>query len=173
MAVITVPLSTPVARRLALLEGIALEGSRTRPVVELARSLCAQAQASGAPAWWWLRPLVAVQGLPIVGDRPGVDEYRDVLTTLSRGGDCANKAALLVALYLAARPFCGEGNNARVFERARIVWEHCGTSCAFDHVRVDLRVNGETWLLDALQPVSPGARAVSWPVRNTWPGRWL
>ena len=166
MAVVTVPLSTPVSRRLAILEAIALEGSRARPVVELARALCAQSRASGAPAWWWLRPLVAVQSLPVVGDRPGVDEYRDVVTTLAQGGDCANKAALLQALYLASRPLCG----AIV---SRIVWEHCGTSCPFDHVRLDARVNGETWLLDALRPVSPGARAVSWSVRESWPGRWL
>lgn len=166
MAVVTVPLSTPVSRRLAILEGIALEGSRARPVVELARALCAQSRASGAPAWWWLRPLVAVQGLPVVSDRPGVDEYRDVLTTLAQGGDCANKAALLQALFIASRPLCGPIVS-------RLVWEHCGTSCPFDHVRLDARVNGETWLLDALRPVSPGARAVSWSVRDSWPGRWL
>lgn len=166
MAVVTVPLSTPVSRRLAILEGIALEGARARPVVELARALCTQARASSSAAWWWLRPLVAVQGLPVVADRPGVDEYRDALTTLAQGGDCANKSALLLALYIASRPYCGPVVG-------RLVWEHCGTSCPFDHVRLDVRVNGETWLLDALRSVSPGARAVSWPVRESWPGRWL
>lgn len=135
-----------------------------RPVIELARSLCAVGMLH--PSWWWLRPLVSVQSLPVLGDRPGVDEYRDAVTTLAQGGDCANKSALLLALYLAARPYCGPTT-------ARLVWEHCGTSCPFDHVRIDLRVQGQTWLLDGLRPVSPGARAVSWSVVQSWPGRWL
>lgn len=164
MSTVTIPLSTPIAQRLALLERKALEGSRSRSVIELARSLCDRGMMY--PAYWWLRPLVSVQSLPVLGDPPGVDVYRDAVETLARGGDCANKSALLAALYIAARGRC---------ERApvRIVWEHCGSECPFDHVRVDLYVNGAQWLLDPLSPVSPGARAVSWPAREVIAGRWL
>lgn len=171
MSTVRIPLTTPVATRLALLERRALEGARASSVVNLARTLCTQARASSAgAAWWWIRPLVAVQALPIVGDPPGVDVYTDALYTLANGGDCANKTALLAALYIAARPYCGAN-------RVRIVWEHCGDGCAFDHVRLDFvpgsSVSGERWVLDALSPVSPGARAVSWRPVESWPGGWL
>lgn len=165
MATVQIPLTTPVARRLSLLETKALEGSRVRSVVELSRDLC---RAGGLyPSWWWLRALVSVQSLPVLPDPAGVDVYRDAVVTLAQGGDCANKAALFAAILIAGRSFC----SPRV--PVRIVWEHCGSSCAFDHVRVDAWVDGAQWLLDPLSPVSPGARAVSWPAREVIAGRWL
>lgn len=165
MATVQIPLTTPVARRLALLETKALEGARARAVVELARALC----TSGGlyPSWWWLRALVSVQSLPVIPDPAGVDVYRDANETLARGGDCANKAALLAALLIAGRAYC----SPRV--PVRIVWEHCGPMCAFDHVRVDAFIEGAQWLLDPLSPVSPGVRAMPWVAREVIPGRWL
>lgn len=164
MATVRIPLTTPLRQRVALLEAKALEGARARSVIELARALC---QGQSANPWWWLRPLVAVQALPVVGDPPGVDEYRDAVATLAQGGDCANKSALLAALYLAARPFCGRSLVA-------IAWEHCGPTCAFDHVRVALRVGDRSWMVDPLFPnLLPGDRAVTWAPREIVMGRWL
>jgi hypothetical protein len=163
---VTIPLTTPLARRVAILESLALEGARSPSVERLARSLCESARASAYPAWWWLRPLVAVQGLPIVPDPPGVDVYRTALETLAQGGDCASKSALLVALYLAARPYCGS-------VAPRIVWEHCGRECAFDHVVVELVIDGVPWLVDPLRQLSPNTRAVPWTARERLRGRVL
>ena len=164
MATVRIPLTTPLRQRLALIEAKALEGARARSVIALARALCEQ---GGRGPWWWLRPLVAVQALPIVGDAAGVDEYRDAVETLARGGDCANKTALLAALYIAARPFCGRSSVS-------VAWEHCGRDCAFDHVRLGLRVDDRSWMLDALSPgLLPGDRAVSWAPQEIVLGRWL
>lgn len=170
MSAVTIPLSTPLSQRLALIERKALEGARAASVVNLARSLCAQSRLNLSAGYSFLRPLFAVQALPVVDDPPGVDVYRDATETLARGGDCVNKSILLASLLIASRSFCAPN-------RVRIVWEHCGTACAFDHARLDYvdsdRVSGQVWLLDALRPVSPGERAVSWRAREVWPGRWL
>lgn len=161
---ITIPLTTPLPRRVALLEAIALEGARAPVVQRLARELCDRAMMF--PRWWWLRPLVAVQSLPVVPDPPGVDVYRTAVETLAEGGDCASKSALLVALYIASRPRCQS-------VAPRIVWEHCGRECAYDHVVVELTMDGERWLVDPLRPLSPNMRAVPWQPRERIMGRVL
>lgn len=164
MAAVSVPLSTPVRQRLAMLEAYALAGSRAPSIVALARELCRG--QSGNP-WWWLRAFAAVQSLPVRTDPPTVDVYTDAVQTLAQGGDCANKTALLAALYIAGRPYCGRNSVA-------LVWEHCGSECAYDHVRAELYVDGVRWLLDPLRPgVSPGARSVPWVAREVIAGRWL
>lgn len=165
MAARTISLTTPVNQRLAQLEAIALEGARAPSVMAMGRDLCARATV---PGWSWLLPLVAVQSLPIRPDPVGVDVYRDAVETLATGGDCANKCALLGAIYTAQR--------ATRCERVlwRLLWEHCGSSCAYDHVRLELRVGGQTWQVDPLQSgVLPGDRAVSWTPRQVIAGRWL
>lgn len=146
-----------------MLERLALEGARDPRVIELARALCRE---SSYPAWWWLRPMVVVQGLPIVADPPGIDVYQTALETIAHGGDCASKSVLLVALYIAARPYRGS-------VAPRIVWEHCGRSCPFDHVVVELTVNGARWLVDPLRPLSPNYRAVPWQPVSRVVGRVL
>lgn len=165
------PLSSPLSVRFGWIDRKALEGSRTLPVQNLARSLCSQARLNLGAGYWFLRPLFAVQALPVLDDPPGVDVYRDAVETLARGGDCVNKSILLASLLIAGRAFCGPN-------RLRVVWEHCGNDCRFDHARLDfvdsVGVSGApVWVLDGLSPVMPGARAVSWTPREVWPGRWL
>lgn len=170
MASVVLALSSPLSQRLATLERLALAGSRAPRVVALSRALCNQARLNLAGGYSFFRPLFAVQALPVVNDPPGVDVYRDAVETLAMGGDCANKSILLASLLIAGRPFCGPN-------LLRFVWEHCGSTCAADHVRLDYhdgaRLTSPEWVLDALSPVSPGARSVSWAPREVWPGRWL
>jgi hypothetical protein len=51
-----------------------------------------------SPAEYAARALRYVQQLPRIPDPPGRERFQSVADTIERGGDCEDKAALLVAL---------------------------------------------------------------------------
>lgn len=158
---LVVPLSLPVPDRLALLRGLALDGARDPAVRSAAR-----VELGGAP--WWARPLRRVQGLPARWDPIDRDIYLPPGRVLAVGGDCADRCALLCALFVAAREWSSAARECRCALR----WDHCGPlgECRYDHVRVRLYRPGRAVIeLDALGG-GPGERAVPWPARRHWDG---
>ena len=160
---LVLPLSVPVPDRLALLRGLALEGARDSAVREVAR-----VELGGAP--WWARLLRRVQGLPGRRDPVDRDVYLPAAEVLRVGGDCADRCALLCALFVAARSW----SSAARSDRCALRWDHCGplsARCAYDHVRVRLYRPGRPVVeLDALGG-GPGDRVVPWAARLHWDGQ--
>lgn len=132
--------------RLSVLNILAVQGSHAglvvNTVVDLARGASARQAVSNC--------LSFCQGLPVVYDPPGVDIYKDAVTTIAQGGDCADKSALLAAMLLVLREHFGYPFAVN------IVWE-THPNDAQDHVLVALSVSGAPAL--PLEPLKPGAQS--------------
>jgi transglutaminase-like putative cysteine protease len=160
-APISLPLSTTPQERLALLEQVARDGSQS-PRVERLAYISRTAHDQAATLLETMH-----REVPFVADAPDVERIQPVEYTMAFGGDCANLAAALVALYLAA------GIRARLawldLQSQGYPYNHVAVQISYDPPSVPDALADWLWAEPSVKgarigehPLSAAARANDW-----------